>query len=280
LIRVRRGPTPIALNGVLSKGGQERIRAVAHFADVQTRDMPFDFAAYKDTEVVQALAERFGRKCAYCESKWGAVSPVDVEHFRPKSGVVVDGELRKPGYYWLAASWDNLLPSCIDCNRARTQEFPNEDPRVSGKANKFPIVSEARRAVAPDEESNEDRLLLHPCRDFPEGHLEFTDDGVVRPRLDSAGRPSPKALSSIEVYGLQRVGLVHERERVLKYIKGQMEVIRRLVAALDADSGRQDLAQTLEVAIRELERYVDAGEPYAGMARQVIERFRAGLVGH
>lgn len=51
-------------------------------------------------------------------------APLDVEHFRPKSEIdevdpatfrPVPGRApTAPGYYWLAAAWSNLLPSCIE----------------------------------------------------------------------------------------------------------------------------------------------------------------------
>jgi hypothetical protein len=81
----------------------------------------FKFSAYGLPEVKSALAELFHGKCAYCETSYDASQPMDVEHWRPKAQVEsVEGKT-KPAYYWLAASWENLLPCCIDCNRRRKQ---------------------------------------------------------------------------------------------------------------------------------------------------------------
>ena len=52
------------------------------------------------------------------------------------------------GYYWLAATWPNLLLSCADCNRPRTQDDCDGNARVIGKANFFPLVDETKRANA------------------------------------------------------------------------------------------------------------------------------------
>ena len=79
----------------------------------------FEFAAYKADEVKRRLEELFHGKCAYCETYYSASAPVDVEHYRPKGAVSEDD--KHPGYWWLAMAWDNLLPSCIDCNRKRKQ---------------------------------------------------------------------------------------------------------------------------------------------------------------
>ena len=43
-----------------------------------------------------------------------------MEHYRPKARVSTE-QGDKPGYYWLAARWENLLPSCTDCNSPRKQ---------------------------------------------------------------------------------------------------------------------------------------------------------------
>ena len=83
-----------------------------------------------------------------------------VEHYRPK-GEVLEGNLRlRPGYYWLAATWDNLLPSCTDCNSPRRQEESGGTVRVRGKGKYFPLAKGSRRAKSPGAESRENPLLL------------------------------------------------------------------------------------------------------------------------
>lgn len=132
----------------------------------------------------------FGDMCAYCEAPYAATTQVDVEHYRPKGGVTGrNGKLVKPDYYWLAATWENLLPSCPDCNREREQKFEDADPRKAGKANKFPLADERRRATRPGQEGRESPLLLDPCCDDPAEHLVFNDRGNVDPR-PSRGKPS------------------------------------------------------------------------------------------
>ena len=150
MIAVTRGLHPASLNGARSAGGEERQEATDFYADSTNNDESFDFKAYKKPDVVAALEAMFGQKCCYCESDYGAVAPTDIEHYRPKGAILdPDGKIRKPGYYWLAAEWTNLLPSCIDCNRERGHEY--EDGReVTGKANKFPLVDETKRAAAPN----------------------------------------------------------------------------------------------------------------------------------
>jgi hypothetical protein len=180
-------PEPAALAGADSPAERERQNAAAYWAKNGTMK-GFKFVVYKDARVVKALEDAFFGKCAYCEFSYAGGAPCDVEHYRPKGAIDVDGTLTEPGYYWLAAEWTNLLPSCVDCNRARYQEFPDADPELSGKANKFPIGDPAARAKQPGQEAHEERLLLHPYFDDPSEHLHFLERGIIQAALTD-GKP-------------------------------------------------------------------------------------------
>jgi hypothetical protein len=185
--KVRPGKAPVYLAARGSPGKSETESAIAFFRQRANRQKPFAFAAYKHVSVKEALNSLFHFKCAYCESSFRAVHPLDIEHYRPKSGYVIRDRLRKPGYYWLAATWTNLLPSCIDCNRPRYQDVGDDDPEVAGKANKFPLRNERSRARRPGDEELEERLLLNPYLDRPGDHLTFMPDGIVRAKLRRSG---------------------------------------------------------------------------------------------
>ena len=145
VIRVK---LPTAARGPPRQGrGRARRRRARISATPRSRASRSRFGVYKLTPVKDALNATFHFKCAYCESYFGATQPLDVEHFRPKSGVLVGDELVWGVYYWLAASWGNLLPSCTDCNRPRRQALPDGSEQTLGKANQFPISSEAKRAA-------------------------------------------------------------------------------------------------------------------------------------
>lgn len=173
-------------------------REIERYEQHQKKPLPrkaFTFRAYKDDEVRHALEALFYGKCAYCESRYDITGPVDVEHFRPKNPAQ-DGS--HTGYWWLAATWVNLLPSCIDCNRRRTQNTPIVRASLSmliadrtgvgpvrqlmtGKESCFPVsgtrmttVPAAGRAEA--ELAAEGAVLLDPTSDDPTRHLEFHID--------------------------------------------------------------------------------------------------------
>lgn len=208
----------------------------------------FPFSAYSDDGVKYALDQLFFGKCAYCETRYANQAPVDVEHYRPKGRI--SGEKDHPGYWWLAMIWDNLLPSCIDCNRRRWQRLPDVPSSLEqllkseliqggmmalGKQDVFPV--EGERAVAPHSEIDEKPDLLNPCVDVPDEHLTFYIDrenplGLVLPKI-TGGVPSRRGLTSIHVYGLNRLALVQERTRVLR----TLEFLSRLIDEIDEISG-------------------------------------------
>jgi uncharacterized protein (TIGR02646 family) len=93
----------------------------------------FDRALYGDPEVREALRRAQHGKCAFCEAKITHVMYGDVEHYRPKGGFMRGGSLQRPGYYWLAYAWDNLVLACQLCNQRH-------------KRNAFPLAGGSRRA--------------------------------------------------------------------------------------------------------------------------------------
>jgi hypothetical protein len=191
-------------------------------------------------------------------------------------------KLQKPGYYWLAASWDNLLPSCIDCNRERMQKIPDEAEPTKlkiikvGKANHFPLVDEAQRRLSHKSKKREEPLILDPTLDKPEKHLEFTAEGIVRPALIRK-KPSPKGGASIKVYALQRIGLVQERRARARMVLAQMQRVQEQIEDFKLRPNDKQLEQRLNRELAELKRYTQPEEPYAGMARQIVKNFLASL---
>lgn len=214
-----------------SAGATELAKNREKAAAGKSKDMKF--AVYGQDSVKTALHDLFHGKCAYCESFFDATAPVDVEHFRPKGRLAEDKS--HPGYWWLAADWDNLLPSCIDCNRRRrqTQAGPEGAPMVenSGKQDLFPM--DGPYITGPDTDiSAEHPLLLNPCRDDPAQHLAFRvlPDPLLALALPLDPPDAPqRGAAAIRVYGLNRLALVQERTRILR----RLELLREVLARLD-----------------------------------------------
>lgn len=198
------------------------------------KDEKLEFNAYSKETVKKALTDIFGRKCAFCESILLGTQPGDIEHYRPKGKVEVvasDGQKKKIlGYYWLAAKWSNLLISCADCNRPRTQLDYDGSNRVIGKSIYFPLADEANRAKGPVSLHLEEPLLLNPCVDNPAEHLVFLDDGRVE-AAKIGGGSSVKGEVTIYYCGLARSELLQMRARHRRIV---MTAIRHTVSALES----------------------------------------------
>lgn len=153
---------------------------------------------YAHADVKNALNRLQRGICCYCECRYDATCPGDVEHFRPKNGWQQnrdDKELHQPGYYWLAYKWDNLLYACEWCNRIY-------------KHNYFPLKDPTKRFnPAVKDISAERPLLINPYEEqHPEKHLKF--EGI-----NISGR-TPEGKASIDYYGLDRKGLNEPRQEV------------------------------------------------------------------
>ncbi|AVC45695.1 MULTISPECIES: hypothetical protein [Rhizobium] len=238
----------------LTRYERERELAIAFFTDPRNYSANkklcktnFAFAAYKNPELIARLAADFNLKCAYCESDFRAVTPSDIEHYRPKAAITTKTTKLRPGYFWLAGDYANLLISCPDCNRPRGHTVPGQtENTVLGKGSQFPLADETLRARAHDGGiAVEDgvRLLLDPCHDNPEEHLEFDATGNVRPRKRH-GVSSAIGATSIDVYALRRKGLVEKRFMVLTDLAAVFDELNQHVAMrnlLQAEASSQEL---------------------------------------
>lgn len=281
MIHIVRAPCPAVLDfsNSTSLASKELATARAFYAKRSNKFGNLSFTTYKHEEVASTLEIMFHKKCAYCESRYSHISPVDIEHFRPKGGVAIKGILHWPGYWWLAAAWDNLLPSCIDCNRRRRHRFPGEEvDNCRGKENLFPILHEKHRAGQFEgSECKEQPLLLNPCDDLPEKYLDFLKEagGVVAKKgLKPSDRK--RSLQSIRVYGLDRPELCIARSEYQLRVMQQGE--RVMTAAANLQKKTTVTAQrNLASELQDLNSLRAATSEYAAVARAVTRMLFARL---
>jgi uncharacterized protein (TIGR02646 family) len=257
---------PAVLTQPGGKADKERVANAALAAQQRFKDMKF--TAYKDPSVMQLLGTLFNGKCAYCESRYLAQQPGDVEHFRPKAAVAVKDASGKvvtvAGYHWLAADWGNLLPSCADCNRPRKHEIKSgAGKRVMGKANWFPVDPEAHRASQPAAVPTEPRLLIDPCTEDPSQHIVFDEDGTVA-ALAPNFTVSPMGAATIEYCALARLELTQERHKRGKEVLYVIDNVLRAKAASDLNEAKRHAAQ--------LSTLIDASAPYSAYASSLVVR--------
>ena len=289
MIRVDRTavPEPASLSKKLGgrgpyKGMTEAERVAAEYASHiasggEPTEFRFDYKRYKEVDVKRALETLFHGKCAYCESRYAGTQPLDVEHWRPKAEVrerdAQGTQTVLPGYHWLASAWDNLFPSCIDCNRERTQhDAATGIDETLGKANQFPVNGPRMTppVVAGPPPIAEDVLLVNPCDHDPSQHLEFNDDGTVTPVAGSR-----MAAESIRVYALNRAELAFDRLGLARLIEQRLHTIEGL-ATVVAEPGlpeelRHDLEDLLAHEIDALLELAEPDRPFSALARRLID---------
>jgi uncharacterized protein (TIGR02646 family) len=267
VIRVGRSGTPASLDGPESVGGLETAAAVAYYSQTPPVGVEPDFTAYRGGDVRLALETMFGPKCAYCETQYASGNSPETEHYRPKKEIERGDKTRiEAGYYWLAASWSNLLPTCVFCNRRRKHRY-EDGTRTTGKGIQFPLLDESRRATKPGEEQAEEPLLLDPTVDDPNEHLRFGQEAVVSPAPDGAGT-SRRGEATIDVLGLNRPGLVHDRQDHMRWLELAIERFRRAVDALEQKPGDPYVEEQRDFALEEMRERARGSQPYAAMIRQ------------
>jgi uncharacterized protein (TIGR02646 family) len=282
-------PSVLDLTDTTSKGAIETAQAIANASSTPRKASVY--AIYRHETVRLALINLFYGKCAYCETSTNATSARDIEHFRPK-GRISPGNGKKaisPGYYWLAATWDNLVLACQACNRSQRQLRRNAagefiyEKKATGKLDLFPIRGSEQNRVRLHNQNISDeeqyRLLLHPCQDEPDKHLLFDDQGNVLPR-EINGVLSDMGEWSIEVYELWRNVLVEERKARYLDVLGYWQNIKDIAALMDEAQGSQ--IDTIAKVIRRNEAKIISSfqnnQPYAGMLRQLTAVWLVELV--
>ena len=173
------------------------------------RKFEFDTGIYRHRDVKDALQRAQHGKCCYCEKKVSdEKGKGDVEHYRPKAGYVQDsGErLQRPGYYWLAYEWSNLLLACANCNEIL-------------KRNRFPLANPHTRARSHhDDLGKEVPLLLNPELDDPEAHITFKEETAEAIDGDIRGK------ATIDVVGLNRNTLLERRREFFDIVMDVLEM--------------------------------------------------------
>jgi hypothetical protein len=283
-------PVPTSLAGPSIAVTNEIANAAAYYAARNPwgqHHTAYTFRNYSASDVKSALSQLAGGNCAYCESKIGAVGAREVEHYRPKGGVCNDAD--HPGYWWLACCWDNLLPTCRDCNKSLRQHIVEADmtkdevlallskrPAVSfGKANQFDVQGPRATGENCDLEV-EDPLLIDPCRRDPTNDLtwDFSPElTLIEPKKDGVGY-SAYGDYTIRTCALNRAELVLERIPKLR----PMRVLRtRIINRLNKWTGDPgELADILDET-QTLTTFAEDDQPFAGMAAAFVRGFEDEL---
>ena len=241
MIRVMRPATPPTVLAVEGRQKQQE-HCAAHAAG--EREFQFDAAIYGHEDVKQALVDMQHRKCCYCEAYVRHITPGTIDHYRPKAASQqgVGEPLIRPGYYWFAYEWENLLFACPTCNQT--------------KRNLFPLRDASRRSTShTDAHEREEPLLLDPSRDDPAEFISFREEYAFPLEDNLRGR------TTIEVLKLNdRNDLVERRREKLQTLR----LLERVVAAMPPQSHEAAAAQQFLNEARS-----DPAE-YAAMSRALL----------
>jgi uncharacterized protein (TIGR02646 family) len=233
-------PRRQAPKAFLSAAQDELATVLALYRRAQRVRRTFEFRAYKHSALRDVLHQLFRGKCAYCEAPYSVTGSLEVEHYRPKSV-----------YYWLAADWSNLLPSCNHCNNRKRSKFPLRDPR--------------RQAKKPGQEKREHALLLHPSDPRrsrrPDRHLRFdSKDGSIQ--AVALGRSaSPLGEASIEVYQLAHASLSSARRDWAIRLRWHISNCQRVATSSAAEQ---------QFAYEGLKSFLGPEQPFRALTLQIL----------
>lgn len=246
MIRIHKSSeAPLSLRGLLPpRSGREIDTRLCTCADVKE----------------QLLEEQHG-KCAYCECMLtGDLG--HIEHFRPKRGFTTSAhrKLQKPGYYWLAYEWKNILLSCSKCNTVY-------------KKNRFELRDEKGRDIEHEDTSREEPLLINPMEENPEDFIEFRGYTAF-PRV-VGGRPSDKGVYTIETLKLnaRRELVARRRERWMEHAR-----LERIARIAERELGKDPENKNMRVIRRTTRKILeDMASPETEFSAMFRQREEGGI---
>jgi uncharacterized protein (TIGR02646 family) len=219
--------------------------------DYQSGKKKFSFSSdiYGHSSVKQALIQAQHKKCCFCERLVG--DDGDVEHFRPKSAYSQQKgkKFERPGYYWVAYSWDNLYLSCGPCNQRQ-------------KKNLFPLAEPSNRAQWHNNDITvEDPLFVNPGDEDPSQHIGF------RGEVPYAIPGSIKGKPTIQILKLDRDILNDARLEHLQKLK----LLFQLTAIATKQPQNKELQDLAAEAERTLQYAISDQAEFAAATRAALQ---------
>lgn len=284
-------PVSLDLKKDTSAASRELARNIAAIETYNldtSEKLELSFSAYSQPSVKSSVLAMTYNRCAYCGCR-EVRTKVQVEHYRPKAKLILSNNNSiKPGYYWLAGNWNNLLPACQYCNITRNSEVILNEVKIeakTGKGNYFPVNNDNRTApLLSGDEANESPLLFNPCTDnpyelFSYKHVKTNGEDylVVIPNTELyEGDLKKKATSSISILGLNNLDLAADRFDILVRCDKSVSLLEKKLD--DGVSGEQ-----LKYYINELISFISFKKQnsFIGLSRKrahsSILRARANL---
>jgi uncharacterized protein (TIGR02646 family) len=214
---------------------------------------------YKGTDVRTSLMLFSHNKCCFCEQILNIATSgthrdddFSREHFRPKSK-----------YWWLAYSWDNLLPVCKVCNGSKEDDFD-----INGTFRPYQATDLATiHALTAQYNITEQPNYLHPEQGTdPESVLTFDSLGQIDSKY-------AQALNTIQAYKLDRVEIGRLRKKIYDDFKTEYDLIQ-LSGKNEADK-KQD---TLELFRSFIIDSRNSDKPFLAFRRYMVKKDIRSLI--
>ena len=246
-----------------SKSCEESLQAVLKEHDVKDHIGSF----YRSDSVKEALLKLYHHKCGYCESNSNHAATLQVDHYRPKSGVKEDADHK--GYYWLIYEWSNLILSCQKCNLSKKHHFPISGRRIIEPPAKdqWAVNSQPHQLEQPD--------LINPEIDRPEEYFRYSSDGILFSK-----NSNQRAEKTITILKLNRKDLLWARQRKIKRFRTQFNqgiiVIEKLIESGKIDNP-VDFHNVLKIVFVDLfsslRRTAEKDVEYSLLGQNMVDHF-------
>lgn len=156
---------------------------------------------WRDDRIRDWLMEQFANKCWYTEAE-ESISPIHVDHFRPKGRVKnLDGSYEN-GYWWLTFNWKNYVIAGHLINSKKSDRFPLMEGERRAAANCSEMQLRLEGAVLIDPLTDQTRLISY----------DRDDDGciaVLAGGIDALEQF--KAEQTIDILGLNRINRLNQK---------------------------------------------------------------------
>ena len=156
---------------------------------------------WRDARIRDWLMSQFANKCWYTEAE-ESISPIHVDHFRPKGRVKnLDGSY-EDGYWWLTFNWKNYVIAGHLINSKKSDIFPIMEGEVRAAVNCSEQHLKLEGAVLIDPLTDQARLISY----------DRDDDGciaVLAGGIDDLEKF--KAEKTIEILGLNRIDRLNQK---------------------------------------------------------------------
>lgn len=211
---------------------------------------------YNRVGVKEELLKIFGNCCAFCEKR--VETGAHIEHYRPKNT-----------YYWLGATWSNLLIACAECNTAKGDNF-----EIEGTLAKLPTYADwddfvKKTHILYSDLVNELPKMLHPVLDDWEEHLQFEAKGTITAKTNKGQYLLDKC--NINDWDKRQI-LINDR----KYI---CEEIKKRVSSLKFISNDDDFKKVFEeILLNIMNKIEDITTPHAAVYRTCFNNFNKFII--